>query len=1051
MRALIEAAIDRSRTTLLVLAFLLISGSLAFISIPKEADPDVAIPIIYVSIPYEGISPEDAVRLLVRPMEKELKTIEGIKEMRAVGGEGHASVTLEFDAGFDADKAMEDVRAKVDTAKAKLPAETDEPSIHEVNVALFPVLNIALSGNLSERVLLSAARDLKDEIEGLSGVLEVEIGGDREELMEVLIEPQRLESYQLDFAQVLTAVSNNNQLVAAGAVDTGNGRQVLKVPGVVEDIDDMLSMPIKVSDGHVVTLADVASVRKTFKDPESFARVGGEKAMVLSVKKKVGANIIATIEGVQALVEARQQFWPAGLKYDYITDQSIQIRDMLSDLLNNVMSGVILVMVIILGAMGFRSSLLVGLAIPGSFLTGILVISMLGFTLNIVVLFSLILVVGMLVDGAIVVIELADRRQRQGLSARDAFSYAATRMAWPVIAATATTLVVFMPLMFWPGVMGQFMKYLPATVLICLTASLFMALIFMPVLGSVMARRKSMTVDAAETDEYALPDSGFNRAYRAVLKPLLNHPAKVLLVALLTMGGTYGAYGTFGHGVEFFPDVEPNMVLARIHARGDLSIHEKDRLLRKVEQRVASVEGFKSMYARSFNDGGNDVAEDVVAEIQFELKDWQQRPKAKEILAQMKRRTLDIPGVVIEFRKEENGPTSGKAMQLQVSGYNTEQIYPVVAQIRALMAQVGGFVGTEDNRALPGIEWRINVNREEAGRFGADILTVGNAVQLITSGIRVADYRPDSSDEEVDIRVRFPAEKRNLDQLMQLQIHTAQGMVPLSNFVELEPAPKTGVLNRVDSRQVITIQADAAEGVLVNDLVVALQAKLEGLTLPPEVRFSFKGEDEEQAETGAFLSSAFSIALFLMALILITQFNSLYQATLVLSAIVFSTAGVLLGLLITGQPFGIVMVGVGIIALAGIVVNNNIVLIDCYNDLRRQGRDAVTAALETGSLRLRPVLLTAVTTVLGLMPMVLAMNIDLVNRTVAFGAPSTQWWIQLSTAIAGGLSFATVLTLFLTPCLLVLGEKRWLPTWRGKRPGSVSVPVGPVSPPGKTS
>ncbi|TNF04702.1 MAG: efflux RND transporter permease subunit, partial [Gammaproteobacteria bacterium] len=792
-------------------------------------------------------------------------------------------------------------------------------------------------------------------------------------------------------------------------------------------------MPIKANGTDVVTIADVANIRKTFKDPESFARVGGENAMVLSVKKKVGANIIETIEQVQSLVDTRQALWPEGLKYDYITDQSIQIRTMLSDLMNNVLTGVILVMVIILAAMGFRSAFLVGLAIPGSFLAGILVINLLGYTLNIVVLFSLILVVGMLVDGAIVVIELADRRQRQGLTAKQAFSYAASRMAWPVIAATLTTLVVFMPLMFWPGVIGQFMKYLPATVLICLTASLTMALIFMPVLGSVLARRRNNMADKEDVDEYALPETAFNRGYRAMLLPLLKHPAKTLLLALAFIGGTYVAYGNYGRGVEFFPDVEPEQVLVRLHARGDLSIYEKDALLWQVEQRVIGTPGVKSMYAQSFNDGGSERAEDVVAEIQFDLLDWQQRPKAKDILAEMERRTADLPGIQLEFRKAENGPVQGKAMKLQVSGYTNEQIFPVVAQIRAMMDEMGGFVGAEDSRPLPGIEWRLNADREEAGRFGTNIVTVGNAVQLITSGIKVADYRPDSSDEEVDIRVRFPAEKRNLDQLMQLQLHSDQGMVPLANFVELQPAPKTGVLNRVDSRQVVTIEADPAEGVLVNDLVVELQQKLKILEIPPEVRLTFKGEDEEQAETGQFLSTAFSIAIFLMALILITQFNSLYQASLVLSAIVFSTAGVLLGLLITGQPFGIVMVGVGIIALAGIVVNNNIVLIDCYNDLRRQGRDPLTAALETGSLRLRPVLLTAVTTVLGLMPMVLAMNIDLMDRTISFGAPSTQWWTQLSTAIAGGLSFATVLTLFLTPCLLVLGEKRWIPRFSLKK------------------
>jgi multidrug efflux pump len=1019
--AIIRAAMDRYRTTSLILLFLLLSGAVSFLSIPKEAQPDVAIPIIYVSIPYEGISPDDAVRLLVRPMEKELKSIEGVKEMRAVGGEGHASVTLEFDAGFDSDKALQDVREKVDIAKAKLPAATEEPEIHEVNVALFPVLNIALSGAISEREMLTIARDLKDEIESLAGVLEVTIGGDREELMDILVEPQLLESYELDFVQVINSISNNNQLVAAGAVDTGNGRQVLKVPGVVETVDDLLGMPVKSVDGTVVTLGDVAQIRNTFKDPESFARVGGGTAMVLEVKKKVGANIIATIEQVQALVNERQEAWPPGLEYRFILDQSTQIETMLRDLLNNVLSGIILVMIIVLAVMGLRPSLLVGLAIPGSFLAGILVLGLLGYTLNIVVLFSLILVVGMLVDGAIVVIELADRRLKQGMGVKESFTYAASRMAWPVISATATTLVVFMPLMFWPGVVGQFMKYLPATVLICLTSSLFMALIFMPVLGALITKPSKAPV--AVSDEYSLPETRFNVAYRGVLSSLLARPLLTFIVAITIVFSMFGAYSVLGRGVEFFPDVEPEQVLVRLHARGDLSIYEKDALLQKVESRLLDMPGLKSIYAQSFNNGGSERAEDVVGEIQFQLKDWQLRDKAADLLAEMERRTADIAGVQLEFRKAEDGPVQGKPIQLQVSGYNNDDIYPVVSRIREMMDGIDGFQAVEDNRPLPGIEWRLKVNREEAARYGADIALVGNAVQLITAGIKVSDYRPDTSDEEVDIRVRFPEDKRHLDQLMQLQLSTNYGMVGLANFVDLEPAQKTGTLNRVDGRQVITIQSEAAEGVLVNDLVVALQVEIDTLTLPQGVRLNFKGEDEQQRETGAFLGNAFAIAIFLMALILITQFNSIYQALLVLSAIFLSTAGVLLGLMITNQPFGIVMVGLGIIALAGIVVNNNIVLIDCYNDLREQGYEPVKAALHTGSLRLRPVLLTALTTVLGLMPMVLAMNIDFINRHISFGAPSTQWWTQLASAIAGGLSFATLLTLLLTPCMLVLGER----------------------------
>ena len=1034
--AIISAAIDRSRTVIFVLLFILISGYAAFKAIPKEADPDVAIPIIYVSMSYSGISPDDAVRLLVRPMEKELKTIEGIKELRSTGSEGHASVTLEFEAGFDNEKAMVDVREKVDIAKSNLPAGADEPSINEVNVALFPVLNISLSGSISERVKLKAAKDLKELIEGVEGVLKVEIGGEREELMEIVVEPQALETYQLDFASIINMVSLNNRLVAAGAVDTGNGRQVLKVPGVVENIDDMLAMPIKSVNGTVVTLGDVATVRLTYKDIEGYARVNGESALVLEVTKQVGANIIDTIEEIQRIVAVRSESWPSALKYDYILDQSTQIRTMLGDLMNNVLSGVILVMLVVLAAMGMRASLLVGLAIPGSFLASLMILNAIGFTLNIVVLFSLILVVGMLVDGAIVVTELAERRQKQGLSAKEAFKYAAARMAWPVIAGTATTLVVFMPLMFWPGVIGQFMKYLPATVLVCLTASLFMALIFIPVLGSITGSKKQP--EEMLEGEFDVPKGRFNEGYPAALGVALRSPVITLLITLIFIGCTGVAYSKFGNGVEFFPNVEPDMVLINVHARGELSVDDKDKLLRQVEAKVYDIAGFKSLYAKSFN---RNTGEDVVAVIQFQLDDWDKRLTATEILQQMSEATKDIPGIVVETRKAESGPSSGKPFQLHVSGINGDKIFQAVADIRQAMEEAGGFVGAEDDRPLPGIEWRIIVDREEAARYGASVAAVGEAVKMITSGIKLTDYRPETADDEVDIILRFPKDKRNLDQLMQMQLLTTSGLVPLSNFVTLEPGAKTGSINRTDSRRVITIQAEVAEGTLVNDKVKEMEQKLADINFDQQIRIEFKGEDEQQKETGEFLASAFSIAIFMMFLILVTQFNNIYQAFLVLSAIVFSTAGVLLGLMITSQPFGIVMGGVGMIALAGIVVNNNIVLIDCYNDLRKHGFDAVEAALRTGSIRMRPVLLTAITTVLGLLPMVLAMNIDLINRGISFGAPSTQWWTQLSSTIAGGLTFATVLTLFLTPCLLVIGERQWFGFLRRNKVSKIEAEV----------
>lgn len=1016
MNKIIELAFSRSRTVILTLLFILVTGVIAYNSIPKESEPDITVPVIYVSMTHEGISPEDAERLLVRPMEKELQSIEGLKEMKSTASEGHASVQLEFNAGFDSDQALLDVREKVDIAKVKLPDATDEPEVIEINVALFPVLTVSLSGSLSERSLVAIARDLKEQIETLSGVLEVDIGGDREAVLEIIVDPAVMETYGVQYDELFSLVSNNNKLVAAGAMDTGAGRLVLKVPGVIEDLEDVLKMPVKVDGSQVVTFGEVAILRRSFKDPESFARVDGQSAVTLEVKKRVGANIIDTIAQVRAIVEQEKPHWPAALNVAYMQDKSTEIRDMLSDLQNNILSAIILVMIIIIAALGPRSAILVGLAIPSSFLATILILDSIGFTLNIVVLFSLILVVGMLVDGAIVVIEQADRYREESLTPVQAFSSAAKRMAWPITASTLTTLAVFLPLLFWPGMVGQFMKYLPITVIIALTASLLMALVFIPVIGS--------SITPPGRYKKLISEGRITRIYVNILRKLLNNPGKTLTAAIMVIVGSYLIYGQFGRGVEFFPDVEPEFAQIQIHARGDLSILEKDDIVARVEQRVLNMPELEFVYARSFNQAsGQNMSEDVIGVIQLEFTHWSSRRSADEILKEMRQKTADIAGIKIEFRKAENGPSEGKPIQIEIRARDFARVFPVVKKIRDLMEQQDGYIDVEDDRPLPGIEWRLEVNRELAARYGADIAMLGNGVQMITNGIKVTEYRPDDSDDEVDIRVRFPYAERNLAQLNQLRIATAKGMIPMSNFASIVPASKSGTLNRVDGHRVITIKADVSKGMLADNQLQGLQSLISKANIDPQVSIKFKGEDEDQKEAMTFLISAFINAIFLMALILVTQFNSIYQALLVLSAIAFSTGGVLLGLLITGQPFGIVMVGLGIIALAGIVVNNNIVLIDTYNKIRQTGKDAVTAALETGTIRLRPVFLTAFTTVLGLMPMVLAMNIDLLNRTISFGAPSTQWWTQLASAIAGGLSFATILTLMLTPCLLVLGEQ----------------------------
>ncbi|WP_321276687.1 efflux RND transporter permease subunit [Thiomicrorhabdus indica] len=1013
----IDAAFSRSRVVVLALVMMIVAGAMAYVSIAKESSPDVPIPMFYVSMIHDGISPEDAERLLLKPVEKELQSLDGLKEMKSVAAENYASILLEFSAGADIDQALLDVREKVDLAKNNLPPDTLEPTVNEINIALFPVISISLSGSIPERELVQISQGLKDELESLSGVLEVDIGGDREEMMEVIIEPRTLETYRLSFDDVVAFLNRNNQLVPAGAMDTGAGRMVFKVPGVIEDIEDVLELPIKTHQGTVVTFQDLAQVRRTYKDPEGFARVGGEPALVLEVTKRVGANIIATIDEVKQVVIQQQKNWPEVVSVHFMQDQSKGIKTMLGELENNVITAIFLVMLVVIAALGVKPALLVGLAIPGAFLTGILALQWMDYTLNIIVLFSLILSVGMLVDGAIVTIELAQRKMAEGMEPKAAYAFGAKRMAWPIIASTATTLSVFLPLIFWPGVVGEFMKFLPITVILTLLASLFMALVFIPVLGAAVSKGYR-PVEMPQNSEVS--NGIWTKRYIRLLTPLLAHPGKVLLVTSLLMVTAYISYAKFGKGVEFFPEVEPDFIQIQVQARGDLSVFEKDALIKKVEAEILDMPVYETLYAKTYNDASNlqDAPIDLVGTIQLELEDWQLRPSAEVVIQSIRERVEFIPGIQVQVRKQDNGPSTGKPIQVEIAGEEYDEISAGVNEIRQRMNKIGGFLDIEDSRPIPGIEWSLKVNREMAARYLVDITTLGNTVQMFTGGVKIATYQPNDSEEELDIRLRFPEEERNLEQLMNLKVPTVYGPVPLSNFAEFRPQQKTSKLDRVNGQRVMTVQSDVESGLQVDQQLNLLKHSLQQTPLNAAVKVRFKGQDEDQREAETFLTKAFVAAIVLMVLILVTQFNSFYQAGVILTAIVFSTAGVLLGLLVTQNPFGIVMVGIGIIALAGIVVNNNIVLIDTYNQLRDEGVEKIEAIQTTLAQRLRPVLLTTITTILGLMPMVLAMNIDILGQNISFGAPSSQWWVQLSSAIVGGLTFSTLLTLIVTPCLL---------------------------------
>ena len=723
----------------------------------------------------------------------------------------------------------------------------------------------------------------------------------------------------------------------------------------------------------------------------------------------------------------QKKLLPAQLDILYLQDESQRVRNYLSDLENSVIFSTFLVMIVVVYTLGAKNGLLVGIAIPGSFLIGILFLSLIDLTLNMVVLFSLILAVGMLVDASIVVVEYADRRIREGAKRRDAFAEASLRMALPIAASTATTLAVFAPLLFWPGVMGQFMSYLPTTLIFTLSASFLMAMILVPTLGSLgdpngISFKPEEVLQKAHDDESAQKLDRFSRWYSEKLENVLAHPKQMLGIAVGIFAVSILVYGVLGNGTNFFPDEEPEFASVHVKARGEMSLLEKDRILKNIENKIIGTHGVETFYTTVYSNPPRRASADTIGIIRMELVHWKVRPKANKIFTDLRSRVKDMPGIIVEVRAERRGPASGRDIELELTGPTYKELLANIDIAKDIFTRTEGLIDVQDSRPPPGFEWQLKVNREKASQFGVDISHVGDTIRMVTNGVKLGEYRPDDAEDEVDIKIRYPLQNRNMNQFEQLRISMGDKLVPISSFVEQKAAPKLSSVTRTDGRYSIVVEADVEEGYLSTELIKKLQPLLQQ-TLEENIEFKFKGKNEDQKESMIFLLKAFGVALFLMAIILVTQFNSYYQAFLILTAVIFSINGVLWGLLMRGEPFSIVMSGVGIISLAGIVVNNNIVLIDTYNIMRRQGLDSFQAALNAGAQRFRPILLTTVTTILGLLPMVFQVNIKLLSQEIDFGAPSGQTWTQLSTAIAAGLAFATPLTLFLTPALLVLGEK----------------------------
>ncbi|SMX28905.1 Toluene efflux pump membrane transporter TtgE [Pelagimonas phthalicica] len=1176
MTGIIDWASERARMVIAFIVLSLVVGGYAYVSLPKEGEPDIEIPALFVSVPFPGISAADAESLLVKPMETELADLDGLKSMTATAAEGYAGLALEFEFGWDKTKIMADVRDGMSNAEADFPDGAEQYSINEINFSEFPILIVNLTGPIPERTLNEIAKDLQDRVEALDSVLEAGIAGNRDEMLEVIIDPLKLESYNVTAGELISVVQNNNQLIAAGEVRTDQGSFAVKIPSSFDEAQDVFDLPVKTNGNRSVTLWDLAQINPTFEDREGTARFNGETTVALQVVKRKGFNIIDTSNEVRTVIEEARQAWPdelnAVLEVGASNDQSRQVDSMVSQLEGSVLTAIALVMMVVLASLGLRPALLVGFAIPTSFLLCFLTLALMGVTISNIVMFGLILAVGMLVDGAIVVVEYADKRIAEGTGPMHAYVEAAKRMFWPVVSSTATTLCAFLPMLFWPGVPGQFMGMLPVTLIFVLSASLIVALVYLPVMGGVSGRfsrqvhvmgdalraRLPWVARAAlvlvglfgvfvgammvlnpsylfETEatgfgarlpgvvlflissvaasifmdsaEYRRKRTHIDSAYRRspfghFIKFIAGNPimplASVGAVIFVVMS-VFAYFGENNNGVEFFVESEPEQAIVYVRARGNLSLAEKDALVERAEKIVLGHPGILNAFAfagdggLNNNTGGAQPPKDTIGQVQLETIPWEDRAAyAREtghdlakldgdvIIDDLTAKLEKIPGIKIEILAQARGPASGKPVHLRLKGDDWQDLLTATTLARKQYDATPGLTLIEDTRPLPGIDWQIEVDVEKAGRYGADVATVGGMVQLVTRGIMLDTYTPEGSDEEIEIRVRLPEEDRVLSTLDSLKVRTPNGLIPLSNFITRKPVEKLAEINRIDQKRYFDVKADVEAGLVqmliddenfavlrtapdgetvdataadgtkyqivssnasnvadriengegtfvpinANERIEFISKWLETKPFPTGIEFEWTGDQEDQAESQAFLSSAFGAALGLMFIILLAQFNSFYNATLVLLAVVLSTTGVLIGMLVMDQYFSVIMTGTGIVALAGIVVNNNIVLIDTYQEYARI-MPRIEAIIRTAEDRIRPVLLTTITTMAGLAPMMFGLSLDFFAGGYSVNSPTALWWINLATAVVFGLGVSTVLTLVFTPSMLAIRVWFW--------------------------
>ncbi|MGD9043713.1 MAG: efflux RND transporter permease subunit [Desulfobacterales bacterium] len=1020
-----QFALKRQATVLALLVLIVIAGLYCYATLPRESFPDITIPYVFVTTTYEGVSPEDMEELITIPIERKLKGIDDVEEIRSTSAEGLSTVAIKFLPKVDLDDALQKVRDKVDQAEGDLPAELeDDPVIKEVNFSDMPIIRVVLSGPLSLRRLQNLAEDIQDRIESIPGVLEARLTGGLEREIHVEFDLDRVRAYNVPFSSIISSLTQSNVNMPGGSMDIGEGKYLVRVPEDFQHPSEIFSIVAFVRDGKPVYLRDIAVIRDAHKDPLTRTRINGEKSVTIAVLKRSGENIVRIADEVRRVVDDMRPVLPQNLIINLTADMSNDVRLLVADLENNILSGLILVLAVIFIFIGGQSAIFVALAIPYSMFITFSLLTGFNVTLNMVVLFSLILALGMLVDNGIVIVENIYRHMQQGESRQEAARVGTNQVAWPVITSTLTTLGAFSPMLFWPGIMGEFMGYLPQTLIMALSASLFVALVINPVLSARYQRVKINNPSKNPKSSEPL----VKRLYLHILKWFLKHRWVVLVCAPILFIGAIMAFAIFGKGTEFFPETEPRRAYVNIKAPEGTNLDTSDKLVAQIEKIVSEYEDIRYVISNIGAIGGDPFSQGGtgthISRVVLDFKDFHDRSRpSSEIIKEVRRKILStIHGAEVQVEKEEEGPPTGPPVNIEVSGEDIHMLGALAARVRKEIKDITGLVDLKDNFVKGKPEIRVRVDKEKAALLGLDTYTIAYTVKAGINGVKAGVYR--EGKDEYDIIARLPErDRKSIEGLKRITVSGPRGEpIPLTSLARVSLGSGVGAIMRLDQKRVVTISGDVS-GRLANDVIRDIDARLEQrIDWPKGYKYRFTGEQEEQAKAQAFLSKAFFACITIILIILLTQFNSFITPLIILVSVLLSMIGVFLGLLITGTAFGIIMTGIGVISLAGVVVNNAIVLIDYINQLMDRGITSTEALLRAGSVRFRPVMLTAITTILGLLPMATGVSFDFRKLAMDIGGESSQWWGPMAVAVIFGLGFATLLTLIVVPVLCSLAH-----------------------------